>query len=398
MTKIVNITTMSPSEAEIEKWFDAEDEVSEQATPPISLESKYTESQLRIVRTAMDFSLHMLKSSLADSSYINLAPQYQRRNRWDLIKRSRLIESFLMNIPVPPIFLYENKYNQYEVMDGRQRLETISEFFSNRFALKGMEFWRELDGQRFSELPSIIQRGLLRRTVSAVVLLAETNQLGTVDDDVRMILFRRLNTGGIKLNPQELRNALYPGPFNQLIRRLARDDGFTRLWNIPARTPNEDEDPSAALANNTLYKTMADCEIVLRFFAIHDIVSADKRGSLRRILDAFMQDHANSTQEELDHYELLFRSSLSKLISAFPDNPLILPTTGRLSRSLYEALMVAVSLNTGSPDGSPEELRSRLNAALSDPDKYDILIGRGNTIDMIKDRVKLGTKLLFGEV
>src|SRR5262249_42554728 len=147
---------------------------------------------------------------------LNLAPIYQRRARWDRKRRSLLIESFLMNIPIPPLFLFENRYNQYEVMDGRQRLETIRDFLENRFALTGMEFWKELNGLRFVDLRPAIQKGLLRRSITAVVLLAETTQPDESATDVRMILFRRLNTGGARLNPQELRNALYPGKFNEM--------------------------------------------------------------------------------------------------------------------------------------------------------------------------------------
>ena len=105
-----------------------------------------------------------------------------------------------MNVPVPPLFLFEKDYNQYEIMDGRQRLEAISEFLENKYALTGLEFWPELQGKRFNDLPGTIQRGLLRRTLNAVVLLAETTRS---DDsfDIRLVLFRRLNTGGVKLNP-----------------------------------------------------------------------------------------------------------------------------------------------------------------------------------------------------
>src|SRR5207249_4201222 len=100
-------------------------------------------------------------------------------------------------------------------------LETISEYLDNGFALTGLEFWPELQKKRFRDLPSTIQRGLLRRSITAIVLLAETAR-GEDDFDIRMVLFRRLNTGGIKLNPQEIRNTLYPGQFGKLQKELSR--------------------------------------------------------------------------------------------------------------------------------------------------------------------------------
>jgi uncharacterized protein DUF262 len=242
------------SDAEVDEWFDSEDEPSEAPGEAVDIVTKYTEAQLRIVRTTMDFSLHNLRQSLRDSSYINLSPPYQRRHRWDIKKQSQLIESLLLNIPIPSIFLFENDYNQYEIMDGHQRLEAIKDFLENVYALRGMEYWPELDGYRFAELPPTIQRGLLRRTVSAIVLLAETSRPGDSDIDVRMALFKRLNTGGISLNPQELRNALSPSRFNEMLLELSRWDIFRDIWGIPRYTKGEDETPPKSLLQNALYK------------------------------------------------------------------------------------------------------------------------------------------------
>jgi hypothetical protein len=203
-------------EKEVDEWFNEEenDENEEQVETSTTkqpkeedISIKYANTQLRIVRTNLDYSIDYLKSSLGSS--IDLEPQYQRRSRWDNKKRSLLIESLLLNIPIPPIFLFEIEYGQYEVVDGRQRLETLKDFLDNLFPLKNLTYWKELNGKRFKELPVIIQRGLLRRTISATVLLAETTRPEDSEIDVRMVLFNRLNTGGVQLNPQELRNALY---------------------------------------------------------------------------------------------------------------------------------------------------------------------------------------------
>lgn len=96
-------------------------------------------------------------------------------------------------------------------MDGRQRLEAIKDSLDNTYPLRGMEYWQELGGSRFNELPPRIQRGLLRRTISAIVLLAETSRPEDSEIDVRMALFKRLNTGGVNLNPHESQNSLLLG-------------------------------------------------------------------------------------------------------------------------------------------------------------------------------------------
>ena len=309
------------TEEDVDEWFESEDELPESAPQDVDVVQRYSDAQLRIVRSNMDLSLHNLRQSLKDASYINLSPAYQRRHRWDNKKRSQLIESLLLNIPIPPIFLFENDYNQYEIMDGRQRLEAIKDFLDNSYPLRGMEYWPELSGFRFNELPPTIQRGLLRRTISAIVLLAETSRPEDSEIDVRMVLFKRLNTGGVKLNPHELRNALYPSEFNKMLQRLARWDTFRDTWRIPRYTPEEAEVVPKKVQDNALYKTMADCELVLRFYAIKETVLEDRTGSLRRLLDKSMKQHAKDSTTALELMEQEFREVLSFLFNAFDGQP-----------------------------------------------------------------------------
>jgi hypothetical protein len=385
------------SDDDIDCWFEAEEETQEAL--PLSdeeLSKKYAETQIRIVRSSLDFTLHTLASSIKDNTYIDIAPGYQRRARWDKKKKSLLIESFLMNIPVPPLFLFEKDYNQYEIMDGRQRLEAISEFLDNKYALTGLEFWSPLQGKRFTDLPGTIQRGLLRRTINAVVLLAETER----DDesfDIRLILFRRLNTGGVKLNPQEMRNALYPGAFNQTLHELSRSSRFTRLWGIPAKSSEEDASTPAALQKNVLYRSMMDCELVLRFFAIRDVANDRVRGSLRQIFDKTMETYSKASNNQIAQCLTDFESALVRVTDALGYDFHILPNGRQASRPLYDSILVAahelpaldLAINSAA-------IRTRLAEALNNPASYDILVGRGNTIESIKDRIQLAKKILAG--
>jgi hypothetical protein len=302
-----------------------------------------------------------------------------------------------MNVPIPPVFLFERDYNAYEVIDGRQRLDAIRDFLDNTFALTGLQYWKELNGRRFGKLPRLIQSGLIRRSIGAVVLLAETRRPHEDEFDIRTVLFDRLNTGGEKLNPQELRNALYPGPFNALLSKLARSDDFTATWGIPPRTKNEPGEISEILSRNTLYRTMADCELVLRFFAIREALTEDRRGSLRRLLDSSIQRHQNDEPSELEDLAALFGESLADLVAVFDGKPFALPNTSKPSRPMYDAFMVAYSLNTMGRAVRPKaKIRASLSRALADEAKYDLLIGRGNTIEAIRKRVALASNMLFG--
>lgn len=387
------------SEAEIDEWFEEEEAPADEvANTTVDPATKYASSQLRVVRETKDYQLDYLRHALQiERGLIDTAPTYQRRLRWSRKKRSLLIESFLLNIPIPPVFLFEHDYNEFEVIDGRQRLEAIKSFLANDFALTGLEYWSELNRKRFNDLPSVLQKGLLRRSLSAVVLLAETRSSQEDEVDVRTVLFDRLNTGGVGLNPQELRNALYPGPMNTLLIRLARSRPFTDIWGIPQYTPGEETEPSEALLANTLFRSMADVELVLRFFSIRDALTNDRKGSLRRILDNFMMANAKPQPEVLQRYEAEFLSLIRRLNDLWEGHPFQIPALARPSRPLYDALMVALSRN---PDldllAAPHEIKTRLSEALSDPDKYDILVGRGNTIDAIKKRIALATVILRG--
>jgi hypothetical protein len=384
---------------EVQEWFESEEETTQEQydSTDDKIVEKYADTQLRIVRTTMDFSLHNLKHVLEEKDYLSISPAYQRRHRWDNAKRAQLIESFLMNIPIPPIFLFEKDYNQYEVMDGRQRLETIRDFLNNLFPLKNLEFWKELDGRRFSELPLTIQRGLLRRTLSAIVLLAETTQPKESEVDVRMVLFKRLNTGGIQLNPQELRNALYPSEFNKMLIRISRSDLFCDIWGIPKRTPDEEQSPSRELKKNTLYKTMADCELVLRFFAIRETILKELKGSLRSLMEGCMIRHQNDTLVNVREYEEQFTNCLKSLYDTFNGRPFMLPQMRKPSRPLYDSLMVAASFHTDFINlNSKDVIISRLKTTSEEPLNYDILVGRANTVDAIKSRVRLAESILIG--
>jgi hypothetical protein len=383
--------------SEVEAWFDEESDEEEEPSTTFSADPavKYAESQLRVVRETKDYQLDYLQHALQPGrEIIDISPAYQRRLRWNNKKKSLLIESFLLNIPVPPIFLFERDYNEYEVIDGRQRLDAVSSFLSNDYALTGLEYWSELNKKRFNDMPKVLQRGLLRRSLAAVVLLAETKSTGENAIDVRRVLFDRLNTGGIRLNPQELRNALYPGTLNKLLIGLARSAPFTTAWKIPPYAPGEEKDPPEQLSNNALFASLADAELVLRFFALRDAFSKGK-GSLRQILDRYMAMHANIEETAAKEMRADFLQYLQRLVDLFEGYPFVLPTTGRPSRPLYDALMIALSREPGLDlVTNAEAIRRSLADALSNEADYDVLVGRGNTMAAIRERVELASVIL----
>lgn len=211
-------------------------------------------------------------ASLAASGALDLSPRFQRRDRWDRDKQSRLIESFILNVPVPPVYLAEEERGVFAVIDGKQRLTAVADFFAGQFRLANLAFRTDLDGRRFEDLDPISVSTLSMRPLRAVMVMRQT------DDWVKHEVFLRLNTGGQPLNAQEIRNVAYAGRLNDEIIRLSSNEFLHRQLKI-----RSSESPA--------FRDMTDVELVVRFFALSETWSTFG-GDMRRALDDFMaQNH-----------------------------------------------------------------------------------------------------------
>lgn len=229
-------------------------------------------------------------ASLSNSGALDLSPRFQRRNRWDRERQSRLIESFLMNVPVPPVYLAEETRGRFAVIDGKQRLTAVSQFLNNEFKLTNLSFLHHLDGGDFDSLPESITGTLQMRPLRAVTVMRQTA------DWVKHEVFLRLNTGGEPLNAQEIRNVAFAGDLNDAIIDLS-ENVFLRQ-QLKIRTPN-----SAA------YRDMTDVEFVVRFMALADSWP-NFRGNLRAALDDFMLIHHEAGSKEVRHWRNRFLTAL----------------------------------------------------------------------------------------
>lgn len=380
----------------------------EASTTPdtVSPDEFFAKHAFRVVYQTNNFLLPQLRDLVSKGEVLNLRPEYQRRLRWSNVQKSRLIESLLLNIPIPPVFLYENDGARYEVMDGQQRLNAIKEFQEGEFYLAGLEVLSPLNGLRYSKAPPRIKRALDRASVSAIVLLLESDSERSPDNkfsitDVRRFVFDRLNTGGTKLNAQEIRNAIYPGEFNKLVVDLARGHVFTDIFGIP---PYIESEPSDYYENpnrqkNTLYASMGDCQLVLRYFALRD--EENIRGSMKSMLDRAMASRVNITEEGADELGKEFNQVLNAAVEIFGPKPFLLPADDkgrrRISSALYDASMVAVYRQI---DHIPEllahnkNIKKRLAREFASGDKDGVLTGQGNTAKTVKERISLLEKII----
>jgi hypothetical protein len=384
---------------EITMW---EKPVSPDAVRPLDEEinAKYAKRELRIVTESNREQLPNFVEALRRKDWMDLRPFYQRRPRWDPIRQSKLIESFIMNIPVPPLFVYEADLAKYEVMDGQQRILTISDFYGNKLKLQGLEQWPELNGRIYDTLPSEIRKGIDRRSISYIVLLKESASTTEEEALLRQEVFERLNTGGVKLSHQEIRNALYHGKLNSLLLDLVKNNTFRRIWGFPDYSEEAEQNRSPDLVLNSLWVQMRDAEIVLRFFALRHV--KHYRRGMRGFLDLYMVRARSFTNEDIEILRTLFERTIAvgweiyDDLFAKPWDPTKKEWTGRRWLAFADAIMVGISRHL---DRSTQ-LQEQREAVIEDTKRLfeespvGTFSGRGNTKADVQERIRLYDEML----
>jgi hypothetical protein len=263
---------------------------------------------------------------------IRLDPHYQRSYIWDNKKASLLIESILLNVPIPVIYVEEEETSQWNVVDGLQRLNSLKRFFSNEFKLTGLEVLSELNRQQFSTLHSKAQRILRNGILRVIVILQESHP------EIKYDIFLRLNRGAVRLNEQELRNCLYRGPFNEYLKKARNSQQLHRTMGLTAP-----------------HNRFVDAELVLRSIAfITQFSQAESTitnyaGKMKGFLNWFMKKHRNADEKLLKQFQDKFEHSLNCSLMVFGDKAFkkIDSNTGvadrLMNRAIFDLLMVGFS-------------------------------------------------------
>ena len=360
---------------------------------------RYARGEGRIVIETNREKLPGFVNLLKQQNYMDLRPFYQRRPRWSAAKQSLLIELFIMNIPVPPVFLYEKEYNSYEVMDGQQRITALRDFYEGKYELEGLQQWSEINGRTYQTLPDKIQAGLDRRSITSIVLLKESTSDEDEASSLRETVFERLNTGGVQLTRQEIRNALYRGRMNNLVERLSRLPKFRKVWGIPAYVENE-IDVTPGLLENTMFAKMEDIEMVLRFFALRH--AANYRHGMQGFLDLYMRKSLAFGDADIAHLETLFVDTLT-LASDIYGNLLFRPFDPEKNewqpnaqKAFSDAVMVGLSDLLDAKDAikaKSDEIKAGTRAMFKEQEE-GTFTGRGNTKEDIQTRICLFKKMV----
>jgi hypothetical protein len=364
------------------------------------INSKYGSRELRIVTESNREQLPNFVEALKRPGWMKLRPSYQRRPRWDRERQSRLIESFIMNIPVPPLFVYESDLAKYEVMDGQQRITAILEFYTNRYPLEHLQQWPELNGRIYDTLPAEIRKGLDRRSISYIVLLKESASTSEEEALLRQQVFERLNTGGVQLSHQEIRNSLYQSKFNDLLLVLARNRLYRAAWGVPEYSEEEERQLSDDLAKNRNYIMMRDVEIALRFFALRHVEQYQK--GMKGFLDLYMVRARSFTDEDVDVLRRLFEQTIELGSAIYQDvffrpwDPKSQQWADKPQVAFADAVMVGLSRHLEHAAELKEKRDEVLAATKQLFETYPAgtFTGRGNTKQDVQDRIRFFDDML----
>jgi len=218
---------------------------------------------------------------------LEITADFQRKYVWENKPelKSKLIESVVLKVPIPVVYTAEGEDDKEIVIDGQQRLRTFLDFCKrDGFRLSRLKIIEDLNGKRYTDLPSELQNKIDSYPIRVVKILKESNP------HIKFDVFERLNRGSVKLSDQELRNCIYRGSFNNLLKELVGNQDFLKIQNL--REP---------------HIRMKDAERVLRFFALHDRGVQNYKSPLKGFLNAYMEGRREITDKEAQEKTELFK-------------------------------------------------------------------------------------------
>ncbi len=347
-------------------------EIEDQDTVPVSYD---------IVTYPADYTLEVLISKFNKTI---LVPGFQRKYVWTIKQASRLIESFLLGLPVPAIFLYVDPVkNTYLVVDGQQRLMSIAYFYEGYFGEpdgKGNRTVFKLQGLNANSPYNLLtyqdikskDEAAYNRLNESVLRAFIIKQLRPEGSSSIYHVFERLNTGGTQLVGQEIRNCIYHGAFNEMLISLNKN----KEWrNIFGRLTED--------------KRLRDVELILRFFALYyDSQSYYK--PMKDFLSEFMVQHRNDANK-LPAYKKLFRDTTKAIHKHLGDRPFHIHAGFNVAA--FDGVYVAFAKNLRD---IPKDVSNRYKALLANQRFIKLVSSATTDVDVIKKRLELVERKLFG--
>lgn len=369
------------------------------------LEKAVSDERKRLSSDRLDISFGELINLYKNGELI-IRPEYQRLFRWSEAQKTALIESILLSIPIPPIFVAEDKNGVWELVDGLQRVSTFISFFGelkgsgwtidyqedidrsgveeeeideesgeetggiktiNKWTLQEGGLVKSLQGFNVDNLPTNLKINLKRAVCRVEILRGESST------SMKYELFKRLNSGGSKLTPQEIRNAIYRGVnprLNELLLKVSKSEVFKYLTQLSSGKLNE------------LY----DQELVLRFFAFYKNAE-NVNENMEKFLNDFMEETVQNANFDYDVYESLIMKVL-ELIYQIEDNKIFRNERNLFVPAYFEGILIGVAQNIETYAEDLELLKSKITQLKSDNDFKRYSGTASNSRSRIRNRLK----------
>ena len=336
-------------------------------------------TEYNIATFPADYTLELLHNKWKSGEV--QVPAFQRNFVWKQPQASRLIESFLVGLPVPAVFLYDQRQtHKYLVIDGQQRLRSVFQYFDGRFGtgesgrrpefrLRGLNPDSRFTGRSYDDLDETDQRTLK----NAILRVFIVRQLAPDNDTSMYHIFERLNTGGTLLSNQEIRNCVYNGPFSSCLVEMNAIESWRRVFGR--------SDPDAR---------KRDIELVLRFLALQE---APYSRPMKDFLSRFMQLRKDAAESRLEGYRCQFESTCEAVLECLHDKPFHVRTG--LNAAVFDAVMTAFAKN---PDAAPDDIEARYEALVQDEDFDRFTRSHTTDVDVVKGRLELAERRLFDRV
>ena len=288
--------------------FEDKDEIKEDEVVEVPKEIR------RLNIETHDYPIKVIVEMIQEGDII-LRPHYQRGFIWDRTKSSLLIESVMLNIPLPPVYLAQEEDGTLSVIDGLQRLHTFLDYYEDKFPL------RKLEGEGLYDLNKLTYSKLKKEFPKAKRILDRGN-IRTItiskdsDPDIKYDIFERLNSGSVKLNDQEIRNCIFHGKLNTLImgtynqtEQKYENDGL-RANKILQQTMNLTE----------LHQRYLDAELVIRILAIIEYrndIDIKYKNSMKLLINDYMKENLHADDKRLEYIKNLFENTINKAYQIF---------------------------------------------------------------------------------
>ena len=343
-------------------------------------DSESTPVEFEIATYPADYTLEVLFQKWKSGDIV--IPKFQRGFVWKISQASRLIESFMLGLPVPQIFIYTDPEQKSLVVDGQQRLKSIFFFFEGFFGeedklgkrkvfkLEGINENSKWLNKTFDDFSEPDKRKLKNSVLRAIII----KQLNPKDDTSVYHIFERLNTGGTLLKNQEVRNCVYWGKLNDLLQELNQYPAWRKLLGKP-----------------NLDSRQKDIELIVRYIALYH-EGKEYRRPMKDFLSSFMKRNRNPSEKMIEHERERFKKTCDLILNTLGEKPF--NPRGALNASVFDSVFLAFSKHL---DSFSKDVKKRYERLKADEDFNKFTRSSTTNEEVVKGRLEKAEQILFKE-